>query len=257
MFGKGKSNLGEDADINTGSSLDQFGGKYSLIAIAFIVVGVLSVGFLATGGLESIQNLGSDFGIGGPEVPQSALNPPGDDSRESMRYDLIENGIDEKDIGDIRNIGEKQRPNGNEEFVFNKSNLPEKVPLSEYIVINNVEILSEYVVIDNVEILKWDKVRYEVENTASVEKDMPFVELQIFVNIIRPSGDPYKLQIHRATSIEFGEEKMLPGEKRVFETMEPWEILKEAGYEKEGFSYNGIDSIWFEINDFESLKGMV
>ena len=215
------------------------------LAVILAAAGVLSVGFLVTGGLGTVQDLASDFGIGGgPEIPPSALNPPGNESRESMRNDLIENGTDEKDIGDIRNIGDRQRPNGNEAFIFNKSNLPKKVPLSEYVVINNVEILEG------------DRVRYEIENTASVEKDMPFVELQIFVNIIKPSGGLHRTQIY-STSIEFGEEKMAPGEKRMFVTEEPWEILKGAGYEEEEYSYNGIDSIWFEINDFESLKAMV
>ena len=215
------------------------------LAVILAAAVVLSVGFLVSGGLESIQGLASNFGVGGgPEIPPSALNPPGNESRESMRNDLIENGTDEKDIGDIRNIGDRQRPNGNEAFIFNKSNLPKKVPLSEYVVINNVEILEG------------DRVRYEIENTASVEKDMPFVELQIFVNIIKPSGGLHRTQIY-STSIEFGEEKMAPGEKRMFVTEEPWEILKGAGYEEEEYSYNGIDSIWFEINDFESLKAMV
>ena len=220
--------------------------KRNIVLVILLMAGVLSVGFLVTGGLETVQGLASDFGIGGgPEIPKIALNPPGNESRESMKNDLIKNGTDEKYIGDIRKIGDKQRPNGNEEFIFNKSNLPKKVPLSEHIVINNVEIL------------KGDRVRYEVENTASVEKDMPFVELQMFVNIIKPSGELHRTQIYRATSIEFGEEKMAPREKRMFVTEEPWEILKGAGYKEEGYSYNGIDSIWFEINDFESLKATI
>lgn len=215
--------------------------KRNIFFAVVIMAGIATIGFVSIGGLETLQDDLTDLAFTIRGTPAIIINPPGNESREIMRDELIRAGVNEDDIGTIRGLeGERTDGNvhGNESFVFNRNDLPKRIPLSEYIVINNLEILEG------------DKVRYEVENTASIEKDMPFVELQIFLNLIKPSGEPYRVHFYRATSIEIGEERMAPGEKRIFVSEEPWERLKNGGYEKAGISYNGIDSLWFEINEF-------
>ena len=239
--------LGQSPKTTSGKTIEHYEAgagashyKRNILLAIVIMTGVATIGFVSMGGLESFQSASEFIRLSTQEVPPIALNPPDNESRESMREELIESGVDEKDIGVIRKIGDTGTPeNYYEDFVFNESNLPKNVPLSEYIVINNIEILEG------------DIIRYEVENTASTEQDMPFVELHLLISLTRASGFEFETQFYRATSIEFGEEKMFPGEKRIFMTEHPWERLKSAGYEEIGISYNGIRFMWFEINNFE------
>ena len=213
--------------------------KRTVLLAIVLVVGVFSIGALISEGYISISSLNLPSFGAPPTPPPIALYPPGDDTRENLKNRLIDEGYEEEEIGIIRDINEeKMAPEGDEDYLYRKDNIPIKIPLSGDVVINNLEIFDG------------NKIKFEVENTASHETNTPFYKLNARMIIEHPrTGEPTITALYRIASVEVGEEGMAPGEKREVATDDLCKVLEEVD-----FVCIGIDSVWVELEDFKSWR---
>ena len=196
-------------------------GKTIWIIIALASIVLLAVAMsgeifpeLSIGEIVSIYN--------SPDPPPIALNPPNETEREQLANTLIEQGYKEEEIGEIE-----------EHYV--KDNVPEMIPISESVLIQNLRIIGD------------DEVRFTVKNVADKSVSAPFytIDAQIFVK--HPNtGEPFKLELRRIAWVEIGEEKMQPGEEREIVIENLFDKLDALGYEE----YYNISSVEIVYEEF-------
>ena len=189
--------------------------------------------------VQGLQDLYmSDFG--GSEIPEIALNPPTEDDRQNLTNRLIEEGYEKKDVGIMRDVdGPNIFPTGSEDFLYFKDNIPKIIPI------------SESVVIENLEIIKGEGFKFELRNTASQKTKTPFFILNAVVVVENPrTKELHRLDARRLAWIEISEEDMGPEEKREIISKNPFKILKE----RDGLVCVEIESMWIEYENFEHRR---
>ena len=197
------------------------GGKTIWIIIALASIALLAVAMpgeifpeLSIGEIVSIYN--------SPDPPPIALNPPNETEREQLANTLIEQGYKEEEIGEI-------------EEHYLKDNVPEMIPISESVLIQNLRIIGD------------DEVRFTVKNIADKSVSAPFytIDAQIFVK--HPTtGEPFELELRQMAWVEIGEEEMKPGEEREIVIENLFDKLDALGYEE----YYNISSVMVIYEEF-------
>lgn len=215
--------------------------------VMMAIAGLLLIGIIGTNmppieiDIQNIQSLyASNFG--GPEVPEIALNPPNEDDRNELKnYLMQEEGIPEGNFGEMRSeVGNYILPKGDEEYLFSVDNIPQEIPVSEWIVIENLEIIEG----------EW--FEFELRNVGLQEAEIPFFILNAVLIVENPrTKELHRLDARRLAWIEVSENNILaPGEKRGFISENPSKILKE----RDGLVCVEIESVWIEFQSAKDIQ---
>jgi hypothetical protein len=218
--------------------------RWFFVAVAaVVVVGLLLVGTNMPPIGVDIQSLYvSNFG--GPEIPEIALNPPNEDDRNELKnYLMQEEGIPEGDFGEMRaEVGNYILPKGDEEYLFSVDNIPQEIPVSEWIVIENLEIIEG----------EW--LEFELRNVGLQEAEIPFFILNTVIIVEDKKGNLHRLDARRLAWIEVsGNNILAPGEKKEIISENPFKILKERE-ERDGIICVEIESVWIEFQSAEDVQ---
>lgn len=184
-----------------------------IAALVTVIPGEIFPG-LSIGELVSTYN--------SPDPPPIALNPPNETEREQLANTLIEQGYKKEEIGEI-------------EEHYLKDSIPKMIPISESVLIQDLEIVGD------------DEVRFTVKNVAEEKVDVPFytIDAQIFVK--HPTtGKPFELELRQIAWVNIGEEEMKPGEEREVVIDDLFEKLDHLGYEE----YYNISSVMVIYEEF-------
>ena len=200
------------------------GGKKMWIAIVIIAIAALAIampGEIFSG--EQRELVGNIlYSLNRPDPPPIALNPPNETERKQLADALVEQGYEKEEIGEI-------------EEHYLKDDIPEMIPISESVVIQDLEIVGN------------DGLRFVVKNVAKVNVSAPFytIDAQIFVK--DPiTGKPTALELRRMSWVEIGEEEMEPEEERVIIIENLFDKLDALGYEE----YYNISSVKIVYEEF-------
>lgn len=215
---------------------------YRWLVLVIVLAGIALIGTnMPPSGINIPSFDMSNLGFGEPEIPEIALNPPNEDDRNELKnYLMREEGIPESDFGEMRaEVGNYILPKGDEEYLFSVDNIPQEIPVSEWIVIENLEIIEG----------EW--FEFELRNVGLQEAEIPFFILNAVIIVEDEKGNLHRLDARRLAWIEVSENNILaPGEKREIISENPFKILKERK-ERDGIICVEIESVWIE---FQSAK---